>query len=94
MRILHLGKYYAPQRGGIERHTQALAEAYARTNQLGSALPIHDELAMSHRKGDRLDEMASKTAKRIDKESKKQIAPQPAPASAAPSSGTTPPAAK
>ena len=27
MRILHLGKYYAPQRGGIERHTQALAEA-------------------------------------------------------------------
>ncbi len=26
MRILHLGKYYAPERGGIERHTQALAE--------------------------------------------------------------------
>lgn len=26
MRILHLGKYYAPQRGGIERHVQALAE--------------------------------------------------------------------
>jgi len=26
MRILHVGKYYAPQRGGIERHTQALAE--------------------------------------------------------------------
>lgn len=30
MRILHLGKYYAPQRGGIERHTQALAEACVR----------------------------------------------------------------
>ncbi|NCT68294.1 MAG: glycosyltransferase [Rhodanobacteraceae bacterium] len=27
MRILHLGKYYAPVRGGIERYTQALAEA-------------------------------------------------------------------
>ena len=26
MRVLHLGKYYAPQRGGIERYTQALAE--------------------------------------------------------------------
>lgn len=26
MRILHLGKYYAPERGGIERYTQALAE--------------------------------------------------------------------
>jgi glycosyltransferase involved in cell wall biosynthesis len=30
MRILHVGKYYAPQRGGIERHTQALAEASVR----------------------------------------------------------------
>lgn len=30
MRVLHLGKYYAPQRGGIERHTQALAEGCAR----------------------------------------------------------------
>jgi glycosyltransferase involved in cell wall biosynthesis len=30
MRILHVGKYYAPQRGGIERHTQALAESSAR----------------------------------------------------------------
>lgn len=26
MRILHIGKYYAPVRGGIERYTQALAE--------------------------------------------------------------------
>ena len=26
MRILHLGKYYAPQRGGIESYLQALAE--------------------------------------------------------------------
>ena len=26
MRVLHLGKYYAPQRGGIERHVQDLAE--------------------------------------------------------------------
>jgi glycosyltransferase involved in cell wall biosynthesis len=30
MRILHLGKYYVPQRGGIERHTQGLAEACVR----------------------------------------------------------------
>ena len=29
VRILHIGKYYAPQRGGIERHVQALAEACA-----------------------------------------------------------------
>lgn len=26
MRVLHLGKYYTPQRGGIESYTQALAE--------------------------------------------------------------------
>ena len=26
MRILHLGKYYAPERGGIERYLQALSE--------------------------------------------------------------------
>lgn len=26
MRILHVGKYYAPERGGIESYTQALAE--------------------------------------------------------------------
>ena len=26
MRILHIGKYYAPERGGIERYTQALAQ--------------------------------------------------------------------
>ena len=26
MRILHLGKYYAPERGGIESYTQALCE--------------------------------------------------------------------
>lgn len=26
MRVLHLGKYYAPERGGIERYLQALAE--------------------------------------------------------------------
>ncbi|MBA8883940.1 glycosyltransferase [Dokdonella fugitiva] len=37
MRILHLGKYYAPQRGGIERHTQALAEACV---QAGDAVAV------------------------------------------------------
>ena len=26
MRVLHLGKYYAPERGGIESYTQALCE--------------------------------------------------------------------
>lgn len=26
MRILHVGKYYAPERGGIERHLQGIAE--------------------------------------------------------------------
>lgn len=29
MRILHVGKYYAPQRGGIERHLQDLAGWFA-----------------------------------------------------------------
>jgi tetratricopeptide (TPR) repeat protein len=38
---------------------QALADAYAKTNQLGSALTILDELAMAHRKAGRLDEMAA-----------------------------------
>lgn len=38
MRILHLGKYYAPQRGGIERHTQALAEACVQAGDRVAAL--------------------------------------------------------
>lgn len=38
MRILHLGKYYAPQRGGIERHAQALAEACVRAGDAVAAL--------------------------------------------------------
>ncbi|HEY6941361.1 glycosyltransferase [Dokdonella sp.] len=38
MRILHLGKYYAPQRGGIERHTQALAEACVRAGDAVAVL--------------------------------------------------------
>jgi tetratricopeptide (TPR) repeat protein len=38
---------------------QALADAYAKTNQLGSALTILDELAMAHRKSGHLDDMAA-----------------------------------
>ena len=38
MRILHVGKYYAPQRGGIERHTQALAEYCASHGDAVAAL--------------------------------------------------------
>lgn len=38
MRILHVGKYYAPQRGGIERHTQALAEYCAGQGDAAAAL--------------------------------------------------------
>jgi tetratricopeptide (TPR) repeat protein len=39
--------------------TLALADALARTNQHGSALTILDELAMTHRKAGRLEEMAA-----------------------------------
>lgn len=38
MRILHIGKYYAPQRGGIERHTQDLAEWFVREGATVGAL--------------------------------------------------------
>ncbi|MBN8728150.1 MAG: glycosyltransferase [Xanthomonadales bacterium] len=38
MRILHLGKYYAPERGGIERYTEALAEACVRSGDAVAAL--------------------------------------------------------
>ena len=38
MRILHVGKYYAPQRGGIERHVQALAESCVRAGDAVAAL--------------------------------------------------------
>ncbi|HEX5123426.1 MAG TPA: glycosyltransferase [Rhodanobacteraceae bacterium] len=38
MRILHLGKYYAPERGGIESYTQALCEWTAARGQAVSAL--------------------------------------------------------
>ena len=37
----------------------ALADAYSRSNQLGSALTILDELAMGYRKAGKLDEMAA-----------------------------------
>ncbi|HEU4663462.1 MAG TPA: glycosyltransferase [Dokdonella sp.] len=50
MRILHLGKYYAPQRGGIERHTQALAEACVRAGDAVAAL-VHQ--APGHWRGSR-----------------------------------------
>jgi len=53
LRVWHKGaKQYAPL-------VQLLAEAYARTGQVGSALTILDELGMHHRKSGQLDEMAS-----------------------------------
>jgi len=38
MRILHLGKYYAPERGGIESYTQALCEWTAAAGHAVAAL--------------------------------------------------------
>jgi glycosyltransferase involved in cell wall biosynthesis len=38
MRILHLGKYYAPERGGIETYTQALCEWTAAQGHAVAAL--------------------------------------------------------
>lgn len=38
MRILHLGKYYAPERGGIETYTQALCEWTAARGHAVAAL--------------------------------------------------------
>ncbi|MEZ5462444.1 glycosyltransferase [Dokdonella sp.] len=38
MRVLHLGKYYEPHRGGIERYLQDLAEWTAREGHCTSAL--------------------------------------------------------
>lgn len=38
VRILHIGKYYAPQRGGIERHVQDLAEWFTQAGDQVSAL--------------------------------------------------------
>lgn len=38
MRILHLGKYYAPERGGIESYTQALCEWTAANGHAVAAL--------------------------------------------------------
>ena len=38
MRILHLGKYYAPERGGIERYLQALSEWMAARGETVGAL--------------------------------------------------------
>ena len=38
MRILHLGKYYAPERGGIESYLRALSEwCVARGHAVGQA---------------------------------------------------------
>ena len=40
MRVLHIGKYYAPQRGGIERHVQDLAEWQVR-NGIDTDVLVH-----------------------------------------------------
>ena len=53
LRVWHKGgKQFAPL-------VRLLAEAYARTGQVGSALTILDELGMHHRKAGQLDEMAA-----------------------------------
>ena len=40
MRVLHIGKYYAPQHGGIERHVQDLAEWQVR-HGIDTAVLVH-----------------------------------------------------
>ena len=53
LRVWHKGAtQYAPL-------VRLLAEAYARTGQVGSALTILDELGMHHRKSGQLDDMAA-----------------------------------
>lgn len=47
MRILHLGKYYAPERGGIESYTRALCEWTAARGHSVAAL-VHQRPGMWH----------------------------------------------
>lgn len=47
MRILHLGKYYAPERGGIESCTQALCESTAARGHAVAAL-VHQRPGVWH----------------------------------------------
>jgi len=54
MRILHLGKYYAPERGGIESYTQALAEWMAARGQVVGAL-VHQRPGVWRTTRERID---------------------------------------